>query len=249
MINQKDVRKKRQRVDSRYRNTEAPVQVLHSVEAKPDETMGVLVKVMAAHAKLVFRKNSESKIQSQMLDLDTAEGKMAAQRYLDSISGLIQDLGAEVESRIYRMNYTQSYRRMLPEAQAYLADILDTAQEAHPHMWVNGEKYVFSEHVVTKGIELYQKFQELNQYLPIVKSMTDLFQLKSMLTSFDAQWCVYELAYIGELMVIERDARRFIYELTESKDDSEKFIKAIGNINCVANTQGKGRQDFNPDLL
>jgi len=37
----------------------------------------------------------------------------------------------------------------------YLSDILDSAQEAFPHMWVNGEKYVFSEHVVSKGITLF----------------------------------------------------------------------------------------------
>lgn len=44
---------------------------------------------------------------------------------------------------------------MLPLTQAYLADVLDSAQEAYPYMWVNGEKYLFSEHVITKGIELY----------------------------------------------------------------------------------------------
>ena len=137
----------------------------------------------------------------------------------------------------------------MPESKAYLVDILDTAQEAHPHMWVNGEKYVFSEHVVTKGIELYQKFCELTQLLPKVRSLAELYSLKSMLTGFDAQWCIYELAYIGELMVIERDARRFIYDLTECKDDTTKFIKAIANLNSVANTQGQGRQDFQPELL
>ena len=60
---------------------------------------------------------------------------------------------------------------MMPESQAYLVDILDSAQEAHPHMWVNGEKYVFSEHVILKGIELYQKFQEISTFLPTVRSL------------------------------------------------------------------------------
>ena len=46
----------------------------------------------------------------------------------------------------------------MPEHQAYKVDILDTAQEAHPHMWVNGEKYVFSEHIITKGVDLFKQF-------------------------------------------------------------------------------------------
>jgi len=37
---------------------------------------------------------------------------------------------------------------MLESAGAYQVDILDSAQEAFPFMWVNGEKYVFSEHVI-----------------------------------------------------------------------------------------------------
>ena len=43
------------------------------------------------------------------------------------------------------------------EGSIYSADLLDAAMEANTFMWVNGEKYVFSEHVVNKGIELYSK--------------------------------------------------------------------------------------------
>jgi hypothetical protein len=59
-----------------------------------------------------------------------------------------------------------------------------------------------------------------------------------MCEEFDAQWCKYELAYIGELMVIERDARRFIYDLVQSKEEPKEFIKAVALINSVANVQG-----------
>ena len=72
---------------------------------------------------------------------------------------------------MHRMAFTQTYRRMLPDTKAYLVDILDSAQEAVPHMWVNGEKYLFSDIVITKGIEVYQKFNELRQTIPLVKSL------------------------------------------------------------------------------
>jgi len=117
---------------------------------------------------------------------------------------------------------------MMPESMIYLVDILDSAQEASPFMWVNGEKYMFSDHIITKGVELYQNFQEMSQTIPDVRSLPELYSLKSLMEAFDAQWCKYELAYVGELMVIERDARRFIYDLTESKEDPVKFISCIG---------------------
>lgn len=124
---------------------------------------------------------------------------------------------------------------MLPNEQAYLADVLDSAQEAYPFMWVNGEKYFFSEHVITKGIDLYQKFQEIATSLPKVRSLPQLYAVKSLMMAFDAYWCLYEQAYIGELMVIERDARRFIYDLTDSVEDTASFVRAIGQLNSVAN--------------
>ena len=54
---------------------------------------------------------------------------------------------------------------MLRLAGMYQVDILDSAQEAFPYMWVNGEKYVFSEHVIEKGTTLFVKFQDITNYV------------------------------------------------------------------------------------
>lgn len=80
-------------------------------------------------------------------------------------------------------------------------------------MWVNGEKYVFSQHVLSKGTEVFKKFKEVTELLPVVTSLSQLNNLMSLIISFDVLWCLYEQAYVGELMVIERDAKRFIYDL------------------------------------
>jgi hypothetical protein len=37
-------------------------------------------------------------------------------------------------------------------------------------------------------------------------------KLAGMLRAFDSQWAVYERSYVFELMVIEKDARRFIIQ-------------------------------------
>ena len=83
-------------------------------------------------------------------------------------------------------------------------------------MWVNGEKYIFSEHVVTKGINLFAKFQELtNLIFSFENTKLCLDKLKDILRAFDKLWCVYEQAYVNELIVIERDSRRFLLALID----------------------------------
>jgi hypothetical protein len=50
-------------------------------------------------------------------------------------------------------------------------------------------------------------------------------------------------------MVIERDARRFVYDLIEQISSKSGFVQAISALNSVANVQGQGRSDFSPQLL
>lgn len=45
----------------------------------------------------------------------------------------------------------------------YLVEILDSAQEAFPFLWVNGKKYEFSECVIQQGNMLYDTFLALKQ--------------------------------------------------------------------------------------
>jgi hypothetical protein len=47
----------------------------------------------------------------------------------------------------------------------YLTEILDSAQEALPALWVNGEKYIFSENVVEAGVSLYVTFNNLVEFI------------------------------------------------------------------------------------
>jgi len=44
-------------------------------------------------------------------------------------------------------------------ALCYLTEILDSAQEGFPYLWVNGEKYVFSQEVLDAGRKLFQQFR------------------------------------------------------------------------------------------
>lgn len=44
-----------------------------------------------------------------------------------------------------------------------------------------------------------------------------LKRMKAELQAFDKLWATYEKDYIGELMVIEADARRFVVDVIKSE--------------------------------
>jgi hypothetical protein len=50
-------------------------------------------------------------------------------------------------------------------------------------------------------------------------------------------------------MIIEKDTRRYVVALKQSLGDEKAFIKAISDINPIANIRGQGRSDFDHKLL
>lgn len=106
-----------------------------------------------------------------------------------------------------------------------MPEILDSAQECFDHLWVNGEKYVFSEHVIESGALMFERFSQLKTYISHFYELhfdagdkseatlaADFKRLKQMLVGMDELWTVYEQKYVTELMIIEGDARRFIID-------------------------------------
>lgn len=142
-------------------------------------------------------------------------------------------------SKDYRLKFSKAYKVLYQGFQdssrkcCFLPEILDSAQEAFPFLWVNGEKYVFSNDVLDHGRTLFKSFCALRRYLArltrklqhindeeeeyqsqTVMSIKDLAKkrekLVKALKQIDEHWALYEKSYVFELMVIEKDARRFI---------------------------------------
>jgi hypothetical protein len=151
---------------------------------------------------------------------------------------------------------------------SYLREIVDAAQENHPHLWVNGEKYVFSDDVTSAAHRLTQTLRQIKQAVaePLKPSLKS--ELLEILAVFDKSYSEFEQFYIFELMVIERDARRFIVEAIRVEQQMQEmeselvqsganvyedeaynelraeFIGLLAQINAVTNVNGKGRDDL-----
>lgn len=97
------------------------------------------------------------------------------------------------------------------------------SSKAVPTLYVNGEKYDFSEEVIIRGVTLYKSFVELfktfqrafmKKHYTLGDSEFELISLNlgTALEEFDQLWTRYEDKYVRELMIIESQSRRFISE-------------------------------------
>lgn len=91
----------------------------------------------------------------------------------------------------------------------------------------------------------------------------------NMMSAVDVAWSGFEKGYILELMSIEDKARSWLVQAIRTESQltmmeaqnnraigttkhlrlQQKFIKCLGKLNSVANTHGKGRDDFDADVL
>ena len=72
----------------------------------------------------------------------------------------------------------------------YLVEILDSAQESFPYLWVNGKKYEFSQMVLQQGNMMYLTFSELKDaisqlHLSVVTAKATMSQDFCQLTPED----------------------------------------------------------------
>lgn len=160
----------------------------------------------------------------QKYDLDSDQGQRTCKKFLNQVEKLCEVYKVPCASRKYREKFSKAYRVLYKEnSLCYLTEILDSAQEGFPYLYVNGEKYVFSAEVLQAGSDLFQNFVRL-QYLlkdiynkvcdetysgTVEETREDISQC---IQEFDTLWVEFEQLYVHELMAIESDARRYIEE-------------------------------------
>mmetsp|Transcript_23094 Transcript_23094/g.26127 ORF Transcript_23094/g.26127 Transcript_23094/m.26127 type:complete len:530 (+) Transcript_23094:109-1698(+) len=167
----------------------------------------------------------------QKYDLDSPPGQRSCKKFLNQLERLCEVFKANTPSRDYRKEFSKAYRVLYKEGSlCYLTEILDSAQEGFPYLYVNGEKYVFSKEVLEAGNKLFNSFCKIQHVLRNIYNRTmeesahaSVNQIKheicKALEEFDHNWVTFEHLYVLELMLIEADARRFISEAIESERD------------------------------
>ena len=75
----------------------------------------------------------------QKYDLDTPEGQKRCKKFLQLVQKLCDAFGIQTSSKEYRAKFSKAYQVLYKEGQQnYLTEILDSAQEGFPYLFVNG---------------------------------------------------------------------------------------------------------------
>ena len=167
----------------------------------------------------------------QKYDLDSELGQRSCKKFLNQLEKLCEVFKVPCSSRDYRLKFSKAYRVLYKEnTLCYLTEILDSAQEGFPYLYVNGEKYVFSSEVLHAGSNLFQKFIKIQFVIKEIYSRACeetsagsvreiREEISSVLLEFDNLWVEFEQLYVHELMAIESDARRYIEEAIQHEQD------------------------------
>ncbi|CAK58225.1 unnamed protein product (macronuclear) [Paramecium tetraurelia] len=157
-------------------------------------------------------------------DLDNPEGQKQCKKFLQNLEKMCEVYQVKVESREYRNHFSKAYKILYTQNKlCYLTEILDSAQEGFPYLWVNSEKYSFTLEVLEAGIKLVDAFYKVQhairhlytntlQESPDFQRSNLILEIQYLLENFDDIWVQFEKLYVKELMEIEGKARRFILQ-------------------------------------
>lgn len=125
--------------ESRLRARTAPLRPMEHIEQFKMTPNFTNLEQAAVCANQIVQRND------QKFDLDSYEGQNSCKKFLSYIEKLCESLKIKSQNRTYRKTFSNAYKVLYKEGKlCYLTEILDSAQEAFPYLYVNGEKYVFS---------------------------------------------------------------------------------------------------------
>jgi hypothetical protein len=192
------------------------------------------------YEKLILKDGSDHKF-----DIESENGQKACSNFLKAVQRLCIAMSIKRADRSYIERFSKAYKILYKnDNTVFLPEIFDSAQEGYSYLWVNGEKYVFSEDVLQSGKALKEAFCNFKQDMELfdtqfkykIESNSQFREVKQNLNEyledFDKIWTTYEKNYILELMVIEADSRRYVQDAI----DAEKELSFLEN-----NTLDKSR--------
>jgi len=137
-------------------------------------------------------------------DVDSEDGQKNCKLFFKEVEALFESFKAQKAPRKYREKFSEAYKVLYKEGElCYLTEILDSAQEAFPYLWVNSEKYIFSGTVLSSAKELFDYFNKFIHNLkniytriceetPYSEIQPIITELRFNLYKFDKLWSKFE---------------------------------------------------------
>lgn len=162
------------------KNNQAPEE-----DFKATEKFRIMRDLQSTFDGLQFKENdpddSEDSSQTLKFDFESETGYEMGKSLLKLVEKLFTSFNLKINDRSYRAKFTRAYKMLYEQnggqdQLSYLTEILDSAQENYPHLWVNGEKYVFSEDVIKAGDNLSRNLLSLRDLVTELFDRTLVYQ-------------------------------------------------------------------------
>jgi hypothetical protein len=243
-------------------------QFTKNTETISSTELGSLNNMIASHRQFILDGGR------LVVQIDTWQASCST--FLTSMEAAACALNAELAPRHYRAAFTVNYKALFPSNHRhYRADVFKASIEQCPTMWVNGDKFEFGTDVLNLAKKLQIEWANMDAVMEkcyhqgVVGSGYSRSDFVGVLAAVDAAWAGFERGYIMELMSIEDKARSWLVqaircesELTtfeaqnkrslgsqKHREIQQRFVKCLAKLNSVANTHGKGRDDFDAEVL
>jgi hypothetical protein len=236
--------------------------VMHKFVATCDADVLSTVEAAAVERLAVAYARYPSEV-----DMKSEAWYSACTELLEAAEATSQRLGIRPASRQYRDTFTVNYRALFPDnARHYRVDVYRASLDQCAAIWVNGDTFEFSARVLRLASELQSAVMALGARLKTRSGANGAREIRSLLVKMDTAWANFEKGYISELIAIEEQARRYLVRAVEHEsrlqtlersnvknqeylDERRRFVACIGQLNSVANSKRRGRDDFTVDVL
>jgi len=170
------------------------------------------------------------KMEDGTVDMRSELGYHACGEFLGFVESVGDTFKLEAAPRVYRTNFSASYRARFPaEIRSYRVDLLCASAGQCTTIWVNGAKFEFSAEAVRLATALQEAWSSFCMSLDHRAAVDrpanrdGVLEVCELLDALDHTWAAFECQYITELMEIEIRARATIVEAVGREQNLQRM--------------------------
>jgi hypothetical protein len=175
----------------------------------------------------------------------------ALQAFLSEFETLQDAMRIPKANRAHRLGFTRNYQQLLPDTERrYRQDVLVAALEKPTPLFVNGTRFDADPDVTRSASALVCSWASVYH-----SAGTKEFG-RTMMENFDADYSDFENKYVSFLITTEASCKAIVEygsclanRILSGEDWNKEFVSVLQQLNGLANTTGKGRQDLHYCIL
>jgi hypothetical protein len=197
---------------------------------------------------------SLTRLQELQRGLGSATGPFAGnclQAFLSEFETLQDAMRIPKANRSHRLGFTRNYQQLLPDTERrYRQDVLVAALEKPTPLFVNGTRFDADPDVPRSASAL------VCSWASVYHAAGNKEFGRTLMENFDADYSDFENKYVSFLIATEASCKKIVEygsclanRILGGENWHKEFVSVLQQLNGLANTTGKGRQDLHYCIL